>query len=81
MIRKSSAGKGDVYRPVNKKVYDRNWNNIFHKSKINYENIVYTVLRILILLLLLVLTIYGCTLNKQDILREEYQRYNQYYDN
>jgi len=30
--RKSSAGKGDAPRPVNKKLYDRNYERIFKKK-------------------------------------------------
>lgn len=43
MIGRHSAGKGDTYRPVNKKVYDKHYDNIYNKSffrriidKINY---------------------------------------------
>lgn len=43
MLPKSEAGKGDAYRPVNKKNYDKNYNFIFRKrwyrkiiDKINY---------------------------------------------
>ncbi len=30
--RSSGAGKGDTYRPVNKKLYDENYDKIFGKS-------------------------------------------------
>ena len=32
MSGKHSAGKGDKYRPVDKKQYDKNYNNIFGKK-------------------------------------------------
>jgi len=29
------AGKGDRYRPVNKEIYDKNFENVFGKKKLN----------------------------------------------
>lgn len=37
MSGKHSAGKGDKYRPVDKKQYDKNYEAIFGKKKKNSE--------------------------------------------
>lgn len=34
----NNAGKGDSYRPVNRKRYEENFERIFGRKKVKYEN-------------------------------------------